>query len=310
MIKTFYLLLLVITLFSVQSLAKGGNPRKGSQRKKEKEEQSESEIDSGVPGALKVGKEGILIPDASSDHPIIISDPKDQPLCKPNTPLTSARPVNVLEGYEAMVLANSIANPKSIFMDQADHLLVVSPEQGLFSVRMDECGNTDIQLILENSQMGQPISNGIAVTGQNLYVSTANSVYKFPYSDGQHSPVSEGKIVVNNINPQDTGAITELAVDPFGYMYVPRSINELSSSMDGSSGVIKRFNLRIVPDQGYDFDNDGEVHAFGTNSHGSMSFDAQARLWGLNGLTGTIKRADISASEGEYNDYNMVVKAK
>jgi hypothetical protein len=253
-------------------------------------------------GALRVGSANVLVPDASSEHPMIISNPEDQPLCKPDVTLTPSRAIKVMPGYELMLLANQINNPRKIVIDQANHVLVVSPGQGLYSIRMDKCGNSDVQLILNNEKLDQPVGHGFALFDRHIFVATANSVYKFPYSDGQHSPIENGVKILSNINPKDPNAAPDVAIDPFGHAFIPRSVSELHENLDPKQAIIKKFNLRIIPENGFDYEKDGEVQAYGTNTHGTMGFDTQARLWGINGMsTGEIKRADISADKGTEN---------
>ncbi|GAA5798746.1 hypothetical protein HPULCUR_004152 [Helicostylum pulchrum] len=259
-------------------------------------EEERMTADAVAKGALVVGSSNALVPDASAEHPMIISNPDDQPLCKPNTTLTSSRPLKVMAGYEYLVLANDIPNPRKMIFDQANHLLVMSPLEGLYSVRMDECGNTDIKLILESDELDATIGHGVALFDRHIFVSTANSVYKFPYSDGQHSAIQNGVKVIHNIHPNNPDAATDLAVDPFGHMFIPRTVNDLNEKVGPNDAMIKKFNLRLIPESGFDYEVDGEVHAVGTNTQGTMGFDAQARLWGINGRTSDdIRREDISS---------------
>jgi hypothetical protein len=230
---------------------------------------------------------------------MIISTKDQQPLCLPDITLTPSRDIKVLEGYNFRVLANTIKNPRKIIVDQADHVLVMSPGEGLYSIRSDKCGNTDIKQILTNDKMDQPIGHGVALFDRHIFVSTADSVYKFPYSDGQHSPIENGVKILTNINPKDPNATPDVAIDPFGHAFIPRTVSELHEKLDSSHAIIKKFNLRIIPERGYDYEKDGEVHALGTNTYGSMGFDTQARLWGINGLTSDkIQRSDFDSEKG------------
>ncbi|GAN03431.1 lsorbosone dehydrogenase [Mucor ambiguus] len=247
-------------------------------------------------GALRVGPDNVLLPDASAEHPLIISNPEDQPLCKPDVEIHPSRSIKVMEGYEVLVLTDAITNPRKMMIDPANHVLVVSPENGVYSIRMDKCGNSNVQLIVSNDQMDQPAAQGLALYDHHLFVSTANSVYKFPYSDGQHSPTENGVKVLTNINPDNANATPDVAIDPFGHAFVPRSVADIHDKVDPSQAIIKKFNFKLIPEHGFDYNTDGEVQAYGTNTYGSMGFDAQARLWGINGAPKSeIRRSDISA---------------
>lgn len=307
MSKLFFYVLLIATLFVSFSLAKRSKVANVQQEELEAIAEDERVTAEAVAkGALRVGSANVLVPDASSEHPLIISNPDDQPLCKPNITLTPSRQVKVMAGYEFMVLANKINNPRKIIFDQANHLLVMSPGEGLYSVRMDECGNSDIKLILESDELDQPIGHGVAIFDRHIFVSTANSVYKFPYSDGQHSLIQNGVRILTNIHPNDPNAATDVAIDPFGHVFIPRTVSELHDKINPSDAMIKKFNLRLIPENGFDYESDGEPHAYGTNTQGSMGFDAQARLWGINGVTSKdIKREDLSseASKSMYIRY-------
>ncbi|RCI04166.1 hypothetical protein CU098_011037 [Rhizopus stolonifer] len=254
-------------------------------------------------GALLVGSSGILVPDASADKPMILDNKKDQPLCKPDTTLSSSRPLKVMDGFELTVLVNSIPNPHKIMIDKANHVLVISPGNGVYSVRMDDCSNASVEKILDSQTMDQPIGQSMAIFGGHLYVTTTNSIYQFPYSDGQHSSLLEGRLVMTNIQ---SDAI-DIAVDPFGHAFVSRSVGEIHDKLDAFHGIIKKFNLKLIPQHGFDYERHGEMHAYGTNTYGSMGFDTQARLWGLNGLSSSeITRDDINlAANGLAEELNL-----
>lgn len=233
-------------------------------------------------GSIRLGGD-ILIPDASSEHPLILSNAKDQPLCLPSETIKPVRDLKVMPGYEFFVLTNKIEYPKKIVMDKANHLLAISSKNGVYSIRMDKCGNSEVQQILEHDALGEPLGMGMELYGQHLYISTTHSIYRFPYSDGQHSALSDGIKVMSNMN-SDNSEITDIAIDVFGYAFIPRTVSQMHQNLDASHAVIKKFNFKNIPDSAYDFERDGEVFASGTNTQGLLGFDAQAQLWGINGL--------------------------
>ncbi|KAF7721372.1 hypothetical protein EC973_004816 [Apophysomyces ossiformis] len=256
-------------------------------------------------GGIRMGSTNALVPDASAEHPMVISRPEDQPLCKPDHMIQPSKPIKVMDGFNAIVLAN-VKNPRKMVVDHVDHILVVSGGEGVYSIRTDKCGNVDVKSIL--TELDQPVSHGIALYNNHVYVATANSVWKFPYVDGQHSPLENGVKVLTDINPTNPHARPDIAIDPFGHAYIPRSVQELDDRVDAKQAVIKKFNFRVVPDGGYHFDQDGEVHAYGTNSHGTLAFDAQARLWGIDAPFDTVQRADINgdiAQRGLAEEINL-----
>ncbi|KAL0084487.1 hypothetical protein J3Q64DRAFT_1611902, partial [Phycomyces blakesleeanus] len=253
-------------------------------------------------GGITIGLDNSVIPDSSAEHPMVISHPDDQPLCTPKVVIEPSQPLKVLDGYESYVLANDIKNPRKIIVDHANHILVISGTQSVYSVRMDECGNSDSKQILSSAQVGdQPLGGGIAQAGGRIYITTADSLWAFDYSDGQHTELGNGVMIIDNINPTDSKqqqqgegeTQSDIAIDPFGKGYVPRSVKRVTESTEAKDAIIKRFDLSDLPDQPLDYENDGEVFAIGTNTHGYMGFDAQARLWGIELLANIIKRPDM-----------------
>ncbi|KAI8980551.1 hypothetical protein BDB01DRAFT_843847 [Pilobolus umbonatus] len=222
---------------------------------------------------MRVGAAQLLVPDASAENPLIISIKEDQPLCSPDTILTPSSELTVMPGYALSVIVNTIQNPKRMIVDRANHILVVSSD-GLYSVRMDKCGNTQTQLILGNDMS----IHGLALYDHQLYLTTADSVYKYPYSDGQHSPLENGEIVIRNINSEQA---PDIVISPFGHVYIPQTVKTVDDKVTPSDAIIKKFNLRLMFDSGFDFNEDGELYALGTNTRGSLGFDAQMKLWGI-----------------------------
>ncbi|KAG2225970.1 hypothetical protein INT45_002436, partial [Circinella minor] len=244
------------------------------------------EIELRAQGAMRVGIDNAIVPDASAEHPLVISRPEDQPLCKPTLPLLPSNEIDVMNGYEGMVLAN-LQGPRKMIVDPANHIIVTGAE-GVSSIRLDECGNTDITLLLDRCEDGQ-VGYGLALYDGQLYVASTQSIWRFPYVDGQHTPLGKGEKVLVNINPESD---FDVSIDPFGRVYIPRSANE-NDVLAERHAIIKRFNVQTVPIDAYDYETDGEIFAYGTNVHGGMGFDAQGRLWGIDAPYQSFQRSDL-----------------
>ncbi|KAI9490460.1 hypothetical protein BDB00DRAFT_931248 [Zychaea mexicana] len=260
----------------------------GNAQQEEDIELTADELALKAQGAMRVGIDEAIVPDASSEHPLIVSRPEMQPLCKPASPLQPSQELDVMAGYEAQVLAQ-VQGPRKLIVDPANHILVTGSE-GLFSIRLDDCGNADVKQLLDNLDDGS-VGYGIALYDSKLYVTSSQSVHRFPYVDGQHTSLKleDGEQVLININTQSD---FDVAIDPFGHAYVPRAANEENTFAE-KSALIKRFNVHAVPSDAYDFETDGEVFASGTNVHGGMDFDAQGRLWGIDAPYQSFHRSDL-----------------
>lgn len=222
-------------------------------------------------GGIRVGVNQALVPDSASDHPLVLSHEEDQPLCDPNTKLEPAQPLKVMNGYESILITNQIKEPRKLIMDRVNHGLVVSSNNAIYSLRMDKCGNVDAVKILDLQQQqgslfekDETLAHGLALDTKYLYIATTNNVYQFPYSDGQHSPLENGRKVVSNINPTNKDGMPDVAIDPFGHAFIPRSgVFNLDpgsiNKMDQNNAIIKKFNFRNIPENGFDYDSDGLV---------------------------------------------------
>jgi hypothetical protein len=268
-------------------------------------------------GAIRMGSTNLLVPDSASDHPMILSHEEEMPLCNPDIHLEPANPMQVLDGYDSMVITNHIKEPRKLLVDRVNHVLVMSGQNAIYSLRMDKCGNVNTELILDTTvdgqfpdgNKGQKLAHGMALDTKFIYVATVDNVYQFPYSDGQHSALSNGRLVVANIggDPDATSdAMPDVAIDPFGNAFIPRSSAGLHiasnsvANMDHNDAIIKKFNFRSIPENGYDYQKDGATHAYGTSSRGSMAFDAQARLWGAEHAFDGIHRDDLGGGKGTF----------
>ncbi|ORX50178.1 hypothetical protein DM01DRAFT_1384899 [Hesseltinella vesiculosa] len=320
-----------------------------AEEKREKEEQrleaAQLKEDQKV-GGIRIGSTNMLVPDSAADLPMVLSHKEDQPLCKPDMYLEPAQALQLLEGFDAVVLSNSIEKPGKMIMDRVNHLLIMSGDESVYSMRMDRCGNVETKVILSTSsdqlhaasmsvkkkggdeemddedQEERPLyklGHGLALDRDFLYISTNNRVFQFPYSDGQHSRLENGRVVLDNINPENDEARPDIAIDPFGQAYVPRSgdmptvasdtNSELDSILEQEDALIKKFNFRSIPKEGFDYDTDGSVHAYGANTHGFMAFDTQARLWGMDQSFDVVQSADFAGepiqSADELNLYEI-----
>ncbi|KAI9012648.1 hypothetical protein CLU79DRAFT_709035 [Phycomyces nitens] len=245
-------------------------------------------------GGITIGTNNDVIPDSSAEHPMVVSHPDDQPLCTPKVVIEPSQPLRILDGYEAFVLTNDIKSPRKTIVDHANHALVISGTQSVYSIRMDECGNPDVKQILTSDRIGdQPLGNGIALYGDRLYITTANALWSFEYSDGQHTPLGQGVLVIDNLNPSHGEAQPDIAIDPFGKGYIPRSVQTVTESTEAEDAIIKVFDLDDLPEEPLDYESDGKTFAIGTNTHGYMGFDTQGRLWGVELLANIIKRPDM-----------------
>jgi hypothetical protein len=200
------------------------------------------------------GEEGSTLPDATAvgaPPPTKHEKPKN---CNAAPVIQPSNPITAIPGYEAHVLTNSVQNPRSIAVDDANHFLVLSGgDNSVYSLREDACGNVDKQLVLNGSRLGAtPLKEGLIAFRNHLYVTTGDAVVRFKYSPGQHSQLeTEPEIVVRNIGEQSL----PITIDPRGNLFIPKGF---SQAQTGGTQV-RRFDVTRVPQDGYDYGNAGVV---------------------------------------------------
>jgi hypothetical protein len=177
--------------------------------------------------------------------------PKD---CQPAPVIQPSNPYSVIPGYEAVVLTNSIQNPRSVTVDNANHFLVLSAgDNSVYSLREDACGNISQQLVLNGSKLGDSLlQDSVVAFREHLYVATGEAVYRFQYTPGLHGEIqSEPEVVVKNIGEKKLPIVIDLR----GRLFVPKGFSQAAS---GGSQV-KQYNTLDIPAGGFDYGNNGEV---------------------------------------------------
>jgi hypothetical protein len=200
-------------------------------------------------------EEGSTLPDATA----VGAAPPPRKIQRPancNTPavIKPSAPFSVIPGYEAIVVSNTLQNPRSVAVDEANHFLVLAAgDNSIYSIREDLCGNIDQQLLLNGSKLsGSILQDSIIAFRDQLYVATGDAVYKFKYSPGQHTELqSDPEVVIRNIGEKQL----PMTIDPRGRLFVPKGFSQAAA---GGSQV-KQYNVLDIPEGGFDYGNTGEV---------------------------------------------------
>ena len=200
-------------------------------------------------------EEGSTLPDATAvgaaPPPRKIQRPAN---CNKPDVIQPSAPFSVISGYEAIVVSNTLKNPRSVTIDEANHFLVLAAgDNSVYSIREDLCGNISQQLLLNGSKLGATIlQDSLIAFRDHLYVTTGDAVYKFQYSPGQHTEIqSEPEIVIKNIGEKQL----PMTIDPRGRLFVPKGFNQAAA---GGSQV-KQYDVLNIPFGGFDYGSSGEV---------------------------------------------------
>ncbi|KAG2181734.1 hypothetical protein INT44_008549 [Umbelopsis vinacea] len=224
-------------------------------------------------------EEGSTLPDATAvgaaPPPRKIQRPAN---CNKPDVIQPSAPFSVISGYEAIVVSNTMKNPRSVTVDEANHFLVLAAgDNSIYSIREDLCGNMSQQLLVNGSKLGGSIlQDSLVAFRDHLYVATGDAVYKFQYSPGQHSEIQNApEIVLKNIGEKQL----PMTIDPRGRLFVPKGFSQAAA---GGSQV-RQYDLMDVPAGGFDYGNNGEaLSAAGNNGAGPLAYDTQGRIWGTN----------------------------
>jgi len=204
------------------------------------------------------------------------------------TPLPNAW---VPDGFCASVWATGLTGPRGIISASNGDLLIVESLTGRVSVLWDDNrdGRSDSsERAIVAAASG--LNHGIIYHGEFLYASTARTVFRWKYVNGQRTNLGPSQTVVSNI-PCCHHNTRTLAFDANGLLYV--SVGSASNvDPDSTHARIHRFDLGSAPSLPIDW-SAGYLFADGLRNEIGLSFDRDGVLWGVENGVDNLNRADL-----------------
>ncbi|MFB6263738.1 MAG: sorbosone dehydrogenase family protein [Bradymonadaceae bacterium] len=199
----------------------------------------------------------------------------------------------VPKGHCAWVFADETPGARGIAVDSEGHVIVVTRGNGELVSLHDDDGNRVIgegeRTVLLGNTPG--LNHGLRLHGGYLYASSATTVYRWPYSAGQESTLTDREVVVKGIPGGGHATRTLAAKENSDWMYV--NVGSVGNTRAGEGrSTIRRYDLSSIPDGGYPW-KEGGVQASGLRNEVAVEFDPQGRLWGMQNGMDNLYREDL-----------------
>ena len=204
----------------------------------------------------------------------------------------------IAQGHCAWLFATGLHTPRGMYVDPSGDVLVVETDNGgqitaLFDADGDRVSGPNERAVLAPGGTGLGLTHGIWVHDGYLYASSASTVYRWPYTSGQRTPLTGQEVVVQNMPTGGHYTRTLIAKDGDHWLYVSVGAGS-NMDPDSSRARVMRYDLSAIPAGGYDW-TAGEVFADGLRNEVGLAFDAQGRLWGAQNGMDDLERSDIDA---------------
>jgi glucose/arabinose dehydrogenase len=184
-----------------------------------------------------------------------------------------------------------VGGVRGLFVDPAGDLLALSPSREVFALYEESNGDGTINVIQELiiSSVGLALNHGLSFHDGFLYASSANTVYRWPYTPGNRTQVTVGQEAVINGMPSGGHNTRTIVFDEQGRLYVSVGSN---ANVDGNSdrARIRRFSLNGTLPIAF---NTGEVFADGLRNEVGLAWDLNGVLHGVENGADALNRPDI-----------------
>ncbi|CAG7825236.1 unnamed protein product, partial [Allacma fusca] len=181
-----------------------------------------------------------------------------------------------------------VAGARGLYVDETGDLLAISTQSSSIRVIYDRANGEVANEVLVNGS-GLSLNHGISYNNGFLYASSSSTVYRWPYTPGQRTPVTaQAQTVIRGIPTGGHGTRT-MVFDAQGRLYV--SVGS-GSNIDSNSdrARIRRFSsLSNLP---LEFTT-GEVFADGLRNEVGLGFNLDGVLYGVENGADQLNRADL-----------------
>ncbi|KAI2630424.1 soluble quino protein glucose dehydrogenase [Xylaria nigripes] len=193
-------------------------------------------------------------------------------------------PYTLDSGWQLTKIADGLRQPRTVRFDSLGNMLVLEASSGLsvHTFGPDGCINSTNTII---SNPG--LNHGLSLTpdDKTLYVSSPSKVWSWTY-DATTRQVSKQKTVIN-INEQPGHATRTIAVSPKNSNIILVSTGS-NANWDYAAGspstgraAVKAFDMNQAPTDGYNYDTDGTLVAYGVRNEVGLIFDPNGHAWGV-----------------------------
>ncbi|TRX91781.1 hypothetical protein FHL15_007334 [Xylaria flabelliformis] len=199
--------------------------------------------------------------------------------------VASARyPYTVDSAWQITKIASGLRQPRTIIFDPLGNMLVLQAMSGVsvHTFGSDGCINST-QTIIQNAGLNHGLS--LTPDGKTLYVSSVTQVWAYSY-DAATRQTSNQKTIITGMSPGGHSTRT-VAVSPKNPNIILVSTGS-NSNWDYASGnpstgraCVKTFDITKAPADGYNYNTQGTMLAYGVRNEVALAFDPNGHAWGV-----------------------------
>ncbi|KAI6087230.1 soluble quino protein glucose dehydrogenase [Hypoxylon rubiginosum] len=192
-------------------------------------------------------------------------------------------PYTLDAGWSATKIASGLRQPRTIIFDNLGHMLVLQATMGIsvHTFGADGCINSTKTLFQSSG-----LNHGLSLTPDNkiLYASSQTTVWSWTY-DAAAMTVTGQKTVISGIG-QGIHSTRTTVVSPKNPNLILVSVGANSNwdnpTIDPGVGraIVKVFDVSAAPANGYTFNTQGKVLAYGLRNEVALAFDPNGHVWG------------------------------
>ncbi|KAI1811325.1 soluble quino protein glucose dehydrogenase [Poronia punctata] len=192
-------------------------------------------------------------------------------------------PYTVDSEWEITKIASGLSRPRTIVFDPLGNMLVLESASGV-SVHTfgdDGCLNSSTTIIA-NSGLNHGLS--LSPDGKTLYASSTTQAWSWTY-DAAARNVSDQKTIVTGIS-QGVHFTRTIVVSPKNPDIVLISVGSnnnwdyAAESPETGRACVKAFDVSKAPTEGYDYNSEGTMIAYGVRNEVALAFDPNGHVWG------------------------------
>ncbi|KAI1166782.1 soluble quino protein glucose dehydrogenase [Nemania serpens] len=210
------------------------------------------------------------------------------------TGVTAARyPYTVDSAWQITKIANSLRQPRTILFDPLGNMIVLQATSGVSVHTFGDNGCINsTKILIQNSGL----NHGLALTpdGKTLYASSATQVWSWTY-DTATRLASGQKTVITGIS-QGVHSTRTIAISPKNPNIILVSVGS-NNNWDYAAGSpatgrasVKSFDLSKAPANGYSYNTQGVMVAYGVRNEVAIAFDPNGHAWGAENSGDDFKR--------------------
>ncbi|KAI2636264.1 soluble quino protein glucose dehydrogenase [Hypomontagnella submonticulosa] len=192
-------------------------------------------------------------------------------------------PYTVDAGWQVTKIASGLRQPRTIIFDPLGHMLVLQATMGIsvHTFGADGCINSTKTLFQSSG-----LNHGLSLTpdGKTLYASSQTTAWSWAY-DPVAMTVTGQKTIVSGIG-QGIHSTRTIVVSPKNpniiIVSVGSNANWDNPTIDPKVGraIVKTFDVSKAPANGYQFNSQGTVLAYGLRNEVALAFDPNGHIWG------------------------------